>query len=90
MAAETNGAKIKMLVFKRLHYLAILAGLLFFIGPSQAWACATCGLNKSFTPATLLISFGFFLLPLLLVGGIGWKLYKDSKSSDQNNDGSPT
>jgi hypothetical protein len=56
-----------------------LASLFALFGQPSAWACATCGLNKAFTPATLLISFGFFLLPVALVSWIGWQIYKDSK-----------
>lgn len=50
---------------------------------TQVWACATCGLSRSFTPKMLLISTGFVILPFCFVGAIAWKLWKDSKALEE-------
>ncbi len=62
------------------NYLVLLGVL----SHASAWSCATCGQNKTFTPATLIISFGFFLLPMALVSWIGWVLYRDTRESKES------
>ncbi len=39
---------------------------------SEAQACATCGLNESFSPKMLFISLGFVVLPMCFVAFVAW------------------
>jgi hypothetical protein len=57
--------------------ILVVGGLL--LGVEAVFACATCGLNKTFTPQMLLISSGFVLLPAGLVSFIAYRLWKDSQ-----------
>jgi hypothetical protein len=57
----------------------LLLGIVFFWSEAL-WACPTCGQSFSFTPRLLIISTGFFLLPLSIVALIFWKLYRDEQA----------
>lgn len=48
-----------------------------------AQACNSCGQAFSFTPKLLLISSGFFLLPVTIVALIVWRVWKDEKSAQK-------
>ena len=49
--------------------------LLAFAAPGAAWACPICG-NHSDTIATLLVFGAFMTAPFLLVGGVGYVIYR--------------
>lgn len=59
---------------------ALIAGAAALVTPS-AWACATCGQSFSFSPTMILVSAGFFVLPVGIAGFIAWKLWKDERKS---------
>lgn len=58
--------------------LACFVGLM--IQSTEALACVGCGQTTLFSPKTLGISMSFILLPVTIVGLIGWKLVRDTKA----------
>ena len=63
-------------------FLALFGVLLGVLSYSEeALACNSCGQGFSFTPKMLMISAGFFLLPVSIVGLIVWRVWRDEKRS---------
>jgi hypothetical protein len=63
--------------------LAFVLGCVFAVASKVAHACATCGLNASFSPKMLFISLGFVGLPLGFAAIIGYLLWRDEKRRKQ-------
>lgn len=67
----------------------INSALVFVFGffAQVAHACPTCGQSFSFTPRTMAISFGFFLMPVFIVLIFVWRIRRSDRIRRQADPG---